>query len=156
MRSYSNDLRERVIKAVEDGLSRRAAARKLDVGAATAIRWAQQWKTTGSVAPAIHKPSRSPLEAHAAFLLGLIDQQPDMTLAEIKAALFSSVGVTAAVSAIHRFFARRQITFKKKLCTPPSKPGPTWLRPARPGKSPSLRLIRKSSSSSTRPAPRPT
>ncbi len=115
MRSYSTDLRERVIKAVEGGLSRRGAARKLDVGAATAIRWAQQWKTTGSIAPAIHKPSRSPLEAHAAFLLDLVDQQPDMTLEEIKAALFASGGVTAAVSAIHRFFARRQITFKKTL-----------------------------------------
>lgn len=113
MRSYSEDLRERVIKAVEGGLSRREAARKLDVGAATAIRWAQRWKTTGSVAPVVRRPSRSPLEAHAPFLLDLIDQQPDMTLAEIKAALLASLGVTAAVSAIHRFFARRQITFKK-------------------------------------------
>ncbi len=113
MRAYSKDLRERVIKAVEGGLSCRKAARKLDVGAATAIRWTQQWKTTGSVAPVVHKPSRSPLEAHAPFLLNLVEQQPDMTLEEIKAALFASLGVTAAVSAIHRFFARRQISFKK-------------------------------------------
>jgi len=156
MRAYSKDLRERVIKAVEGGLSCRKAARKLDVGAATAIRWTQQWKTTGSVAPAIHKPSRSPLEAHAPFLLNLVEQQPDMTLEEIKAALVASLGVTAAVSAIHRFFARRQISFKKKRCTPPSRPGPTWRRLARPGKTPNPYLIRKSSSSSTRPARPPT
>ncbi len=95
MRAYSKDLRERVIKAVEGGLSCRKAARKLDVGAATAIRWTQQWKTTGSVAPVVHKPSRSPLEAHAPFLLNLVEQQPDMTLEEIKAALFASLGVTS-------------------------------------------------------------
>lgn len=38
--AYSQDLRERVIAAVErEGLSRRAAARRYRVGVATAVRW---------------------------------------------------------------------------------------------------------------------
>ena len=40
-RAYSQDLRDRVIDAVEgEGLSRRAAARRFGVSAATAIKWA--------------------------------------------------------------------------------------------------------------------
>lgn len=38
-RSISEDLRSRVIAAVEGGLSRRAAAERFGVGAASAVRW---------------------------------------------------------------------------------------------------------------------
>ena len=47
----SNDLRLRVVKAIECGLSRRAAAEKYDVSIASAIRWHQRFKRTGSVKP---------------------------------------------------------------------------------------------------------
>lgn len=113
MRAYSIDLRERVVKAVVNGLSRREAARRLDVGAATAVRWARQWETTGSLAAAIGKPGRSPLEAHADFLLDLWAKQPDITLEELQAELAAGLAVTTGLSSIHRFFARRDITFKK-------------------------------------------
>ena len=49
---YSNDLRERVVSAVErDGLSRHAAAARFGVAASSAIRWVQRYRATGSVAP---------------------------------------------------------------------------------------------------------
>ena len=46
---YSNDLRVRAVAIVEDGDSAREAARLLNVGASTAIRWIERWTTTGSV-----------------------------------------------------------------------------------------------------------
>ena len=56
-KGYSKDLRERVVAIVEEGDSAREAARLLNVGASTAIRWIERWTTTGSVeaspAPAI-------------------------------------------------------------------------------------------------------
>lgn len=49
---YSNDLRERVVSAVEEaGLSRRQAAERFDVGISTVIRWVSKYRETGSVHP---------------------------------------------------------------------------------------------------------
>jgi transposase len=64
-RGYSNDLRERVVAIVQDGKSAREAARLLNIGTSTAIRWIGRWTKTGSVAA---KPGtghiRSPLKQH--------------------------------------------------------------------------------------------
>lgn len=48
----STDLRARVVAAVErDGLSRRQAAARFDVGVSTVIKWVRRFRETGSVAP---------------------------------------------------------------------------------------------------------
>ena len=68
-RGYSNDLRVRAVSIVEGGESAREAARLLNLGASTTIRWIQRWTTTGSVEA---KPgtghSRSPLKKHEQWL----------------------------------------------------------------------------------------
>jgi len=48
-RAYSQDLRVRVIGAVETGASARAAARLFGVSASTTVKWVQRWRRTGSV-----------------------------------------------------------------------------------------------------------
>ena len=51
-RAYSNDLRERVVRAViKGGLSRHQAAAQFGVGISTAINWVQRFHETGSVKP---------------------------------------------------------------------------------------------------------
>jgi transposase len=47
-RTLSEDLRSRLITAVEGGLSRRAAADRFGVAAATAVRWVRDWHATGA------------------------------------------------------------------------------------------------------------
>ena len=47
-RTLSNDLRKRLIKAVEDGLSARAAGKKLDIAASTATGIVKDWRDRGS------------------------------------------------------------------------------------------------------------
>ena len=112
-RAYSLDLRERVIAAVEAGWSARGAARTFDVSPSTAIKWVQRWRRTGSVAA---KPmggsKRSPLDAHADLLLGLLAEQPDRTVAELRRTL-GAHGIETGHSSIGRFFARHAISFKK-------------------------------------------
>ena len=65
-KSYSGDLRERVIEAVTmEGVSRREAAERFDISASSAIRWVQRWDENGSTVPKPRGGSVSPLEAHA-------------------------------------------------------------------------------------------
>src|ERR1700692_1973235 len=89
-KGYSRDLRARAVALVEDGESRREAARLLGLCASTAIRWIERWATTGSVAalPGTGH-SRSPLEAHRQWLLDLVAAEPDLTLEEIRSRLKS-------------------------------------------------------------------
>jgi len=111
--AYSSDLRIRVIRALEAGLSARGAARRLGVGGSTATAWVGRWRREGSSEAKSQKGrSRSPLAAHAAFLLALVDEQADLTLEEIRERL-AQRGVPVAVSSIWRFFDRHGISFKK-------------------------------------------
>ena len=113
-KGYSMDLRVRAVGLVEDGESAREAARLLDIGAATAIRWIDRWTSTGTVEA---KPgtghSRSPLKAHERWLLVLIGKEPDLTLEEIRARLRREKKLEVAASSIWRFYDRNEITFKK-------------------------------------------
>src|SRR5437763_949246 len=111
---YSVDLHARVIEEVETGASRRAAADHYGISPSVVIIWTQRWEATGSVAPKPSGGSTSALEKHAEFLLGLIAEQPDLTLDEIVAAMRKR-RIAGSRSAVWRFFARRNISFKKNF-----------------------------------------
>ena len=132
--AYSADLRGRVIDAVEAGASARRAAARFDVGIATAIVWVRRWRATGErTARRQGNPGGSKLDAHEGFLLGLIEEQRDITLAEMRARLLEERGVSAGISTLWRFFDLRGITVKKRRATPASRSAPTWRRRVRPG-----------------------
>src|SRR6202011_3025207 len=60
---YSMDLRERVVAAIEDGVSTRQAAARFAIGIATAGTWARLKRATGEVRPAKQgKPKGSVLD----------------------------------------------------------------------------------------------
>ena len=111
---YSDDLRTRVVTAVAEGCSRRSAAKRFAVSASSSIRWVELQAETGSVSPRRpERKSRSPLEPHAAWLLELVAQQPDLTLAEIVQRLWQDRGVRTTDSSVDRFFRRHGVSFKK-------------------------------------------
>jgi transposase len=60
-KSLSEDLRGRLIEAVESGLSRNAAAKRFDVAVSTAVRWVRAFRETGARAP---KPKGGDLRSH--------------------------------------------------------------------------------------------
>jgi len=109
----SQDLRERVLEAVEAGASRREAAECYEVSASSAIRWMQRWHATGNVAAKPSGGSVSPLEKHAQWLLALIAEQSDLTLDEIVTAMRKH-RIAGSRSAVSRLFRRHGISFKKK------------------------------------------
>ena len=118
----SNDLRLRVVLAIENGLSRRAAAAKFDVSVASAVRWHQRYKRTGSVEPDAVGGDRHShrVEAHAARVLGWIDAQRDMTLVEIADRL-AEEGHVFAPATIWRLLDRHNYTVKKRLLMPANR-----------------------------------
>jgi len=112
-RPYSDDLRARVVAAVAEGCSRRAAGKRFAVSASSSIRWVVLHEETGSVSPRRRGGSRSPLEPHAAWLLELVDKEPDLTLAEIVERLLQDRGVRTSDSSLDRLFQRHGVSFKK-------------------------------------------
>jgi len=113
-KALSVDLRERVIAAIDEGMSCRGAAVRFGVSAASAIRWRSLSRRQGDVRPGPLGGDRRSgrIEAQAEVILGLIESQPDITLAEIEAAL-AGRGVVVSSTSIWRFFDRRGITLKK-------------------------------------------
>ena len=113
--AFSADLRGRVLDAVEAGSSVRRAAARFGVGISTAIRWVRRWRQTGErTARKQGHPVGSRLDAHEAYLLGLIDETVDITLDEMRHRLAEERGVRAGYGTLWRFFDRRGITVKKR------------------------------------------
>ena len=110
---YSQDLRERVVRAVEAGASCHEAAAGFEVSVSSAIRWVARFRQTGSVAAKPMGGKVSPLDAHEDWLLALITAEPDLTLEEMRARLRGR-GILVSTSMVWRFFDRHDITFKKK------------------------------------------
>ena len=130
----SVDLRERVVAAVDGGLSRRKAADRFGVSISSAIRWAAQVRRTGDVQPRRSGGDKRSgrIEAHAPVILAAVEGKPDITLVELRD-LLATQGVAVAVSTLWRFFARRKITLKKSPGMQRSRTVPTSSAAGRPG-----------------------
>jgi transposase len=113
-KALSLDLRERVMAAVDSGLSCRAAAVQFGVSAASAIRWRQRMLKQGDARSGPFGGDRRSglVEQNAEVILAMLEAKPDITLAELQAGL-AEHGVAVSSSAIWRFFGRRRITLKK-------------------------------------------
>ncbi len=102
----SQDLRRRLVEAVNDGSSAREAARRFAVSPSAAIKLMQRVRRTGSTAPARIGGYRRPLlEEHADVLRELTQARKGITLAELQAALAErgvAVSTTAIWSTLHR------------------------------------------------------
>ena len=114
--ALSMDIRKKVIKAIAGGMSRRQAAARFDIGPATAVRWAKRVEILGSVAPSRMGGDRRSrrIEAHAEFILAQLEEQPDLTILELREKIRERHGVGFGHATIWRFLARHKITRKKK------------------------------------------
>ncbi len=122
-KSLSDDLRVRVVEAVEAGASRRQAAARFGVSVSSAIRWVRAWHAQGDVRARPQGGDRRSvrIEAHGRFLLDQIEQTPDVTLAELQGMLRER-GVSVGIGTMWRFFDRRDISFKKNRARRRARP----------------------------------
>jgi transposase len=132
-RPYSNDLRQRVVLTVENGASRRQAAKLFKVSVSFVIKLLQRVQATGDVSPAQFGGYKvSPLAAHEADLRRWVAERSEITIAELQA-LLSERGTRTSPAALARCLAKLGLTRKKRRRGPPSNRARTSPPPARPG-----------------------
>lgn len=121
-KTLSLDLRERVVSAVEGGMSRRQAAVRFGVSAASAVRWCALAQEKGDARPKPQGGDRHShrIEAQAERIMQLVEEACDITLAELRARLMAE-GHQFGIGTLWRFFRRRGVTWKKRPRTPASR-----------------------------------
>jgi len=124
-RALSDDLRSRVLKASDEGMSARQAAARFGVGISSAIRWIARAKI-GERTPRPQGWQRgSSLDAHEAFIVGLMDERKDITLNEMVERLAVERSARIGRSALSDWLRGRGWTFKKSPRTHWSRTAPT-------------------------------
>ena len=119
-KSLSFDLRSRVLATIDQGLSRRKAAKRFGVSASSAIRWQAARAAGGDARPKPQGGDRLShrTEAHAELIHAALAEVPDITLPELKHQL-ARQGAHVSVAALWRFCRRHNITRKKRRRMPP-------------------------------------
>ena len=113
--ALSQDLRERIVHAVEAGSTIRQAARRFAVSASAAIKLIQRVRQTGSTAPAKIGGHRRPiLEPHADTLRAIVSSKAGITLTEMRDALHARGIAVAALSTIADMLHRLGLSHKKR------------------------------------------
>ena len=113
MRPLSNDLRERIIAAVDDHEgSRRQIAKRFSVDVSCITRLLQLRRETGSIEPRPRVGGKAPTLDHDALerLRGLVHDHPDATLRQLR----DRLGVGGSIMIVWRGLKSLGITRKKK------------------------------------------
>ena len=104
---YSLDLRERVVRFVDEGHSRHAAAAHFRVSVSFVVNLVNAFRVRGSLAP---KPSggrrHAKLEPHRALLLEKVAEKADITMPELAAELAAATWEKADPASLSRWLIR--------------------------------------------------
>lgn len=109
------ELRERVQAEVDSGSSRRAAARRYRVSASFAVKLAARVKRTGSAEPARQgRPcGGGKLAPYRGTLIGWVEAQPDITMAELATRLQIETGTRVHPASLSRVLLQAGFSVKK-------------------------------------------
>ena len=128
MKPLSMDLRERVVAACDAGDETQAAvAERFSVSGSTVRRLLARRAATGSVAALPHAggfPSRVDAAARA-VLRGLVGEQADATLEELRGRLAARAGVAVTISRVSQVLQELKLPRKKSRTRRPSGTGRT-------------------------------
>src|SRR3712207_6567062 len=114
MKAYSEDLRERVVRAVAIGTPREEVAAAFAVSVPTITRWLRLKRETGSLA---RRPVPGPVAGKTGALVAALPERlvehADRTLAEQRAWWREASGVQVSTATMSRALARLGCTRKK-------------------------------------------
>jgi len=128
--AYSQDLRDRILAARDDGMPTKRVAELFRVSPSWVRRVMQRRREHGQRSPR-PRGGATVIKIDLDQLRQLVQQQPDATVRQ----LHERLGIKCSVSAVDMALRRMGLSFKKRRCTPPSRIGPTW-RPDAPSGGP--------------------
>lgn len=131
---YSNDLRGRVLAAVDKGLPVYEAAPVFGVSVSYIYKALGRRRATGveTTLPARGRPGRK-LESHADALGAEVAAHPDATLIELVAWAERALGVKTCPATMWAALEALGFTLKKRRAMPPSRSAPMSPPRAEPG-----------------------
>ena len=133
-KAYSQDLRERVLAAADEGQRVGRIARMLRVSVSYVSKVLSRRQRTGGTTAL---PQRCHVPRKLAGLGDAIRARvltcPDATLAELRRWLETTHQVTASTGLLCKTLAELELTYKKSRCMRPSRAGRTWPRLAANG-----------------------
>jgi len=134
--AYSQDLRERVLSAVDAGMAVREAAVLFRVSVSYIYKAMIRRRLTGETMARQQRGHVSQkLAAYHDAIRARVSTQPDATLDELRAWMLASHGVSMSQGGMWNALDRLGLTLKKRRNTRPSKLDPMSPRPAQPGAS---------------------
>jgi transposase len=122
MKTYSMDLRQRVLQDADEGISIREVARKYRVSTAWVRRLRQRRRETGQIGPKAQR--RGPVPAAVKFagqISEAVRQAPDATLDEYR----QRFGLPMSRATLARALIVLGLTRKKSRCGPANRTVPT-------------------------------
>jgi transposase len=119
MKAYSQDLRDRVIAAAAQGVqSQSEIAETFGVSQSTVETWWRRWRTTGRVAALPHAGGNPRvLSGCTTAIRAAVQQQPDITLAELCERVVEQHDAQASPSMMCRELQRLRLVRKKSRST---------------------------------------
>lgn len=136
--AYSQDLRDRVLAAVDRGSPVRAVAVLMQVSISYIYKARERRDATGEIGARAGRGIRAhKLAAHEDVLRAELRARPDATLAELRAWLFATRGVSVSMGCLWNTLDRLGLTLKKSRSARPSRTAPMSPPRARLGTRPS-------------------
>ena len=122
VRPNSDDLRKRVVDALNSGLSCRAVAERFGVSVSAVVKWSQRFRETGSVSPKRMGGYRPlALSGERDWLLERINSETDISLRRLQADL-AERGIVVSYGAVWNFVRREGLSHKKNSGRSRAKP----------------------------------
>jgi transposase len=155
MKALSVDLRERILRAYDQGTStREEVAQRFDVSLGMVKKLLHQRRHLKDIRPQYHRCGRKAdiTKTHQRQMRQLLTRKPDMTLAELRDAL----ELDCTLPAIHYVLLKMGLSYKKRRSAPVSRTAKTSAVRGAVGSAGKEAGSQRAWSSSTKVAPRPT
>ena len=131
-RAYSQDLRERVLRA--DGVGCVQVARRFGVSVSYVVKARQRRDRLGQMTPGAQQSHTPPkLAGQDDAIMAQVMRQPDMTLEELRGWVLAELGISVSINTLWTTLRRLRLTLKKSPWSRRNRAGQTSPQPARRG-----------------------